>query len=86
MALLKEDGSLDIERINNLSFDDFIEEISNFTDEQDEEYWSEVPVCESRAPVKPVILDYSMEEFVKRHGLINADDFINDIKKKYGVK
>ena len=40
MALLKEDGSLDIERINQLPIEEYMEEVGNFTNEQRKEYYS----------------------------------------------
>lgn len=39
MVLLKEDGSLDVERINKLPLDERLEEIGRFTREQVEEYF-----------------------------------------------
>ena len=38
MALLKEDGSLDIERINKLPLEEYMEEIGGLTEEQYKEY------------------------------------------------
>ena len=40
MALLKEDGTLDIERINQLPIEDYMKEVGNFTNEQRKEYYS----------------------------------------------
>ena len=48
MALLKENGSLDIERINNLPFEEHITEIAHFTKAQRKEYISKLPLNESR--------------------------------------
>ena len=44
MALLKEDGSLDVERINKLPYEEKIHEISKLTREQVEEYFSKLPI------------------------------------------
>ena len=38
MALLKEDGSLDIERINKLPIEDYMEEIASLNKKQYNEY------------------------------------------------
>lgn len=46
MALLKENGSLDIERINNLPFEEHITEIAHFTKAQRKEYISKLPLNE----------------------------------------
>ena len=50
MALLKEDGSLDIERINNLPFEEHITEIAHFTKAQRKEYISKLRLNEPRKP------------------------------------
>lgn len=46
MALLKEDGSLDIERINKLPREERMREIGSFTREQFQEYLSKIPLNE----------------------------------------
>ena len=43
MALLKEDGSLDIERINNLPLEEYMEAMGDLTEEQIKEYNSKLP-------------------------------------------
>ena len=40
MALLKEDGSLDIEWLNSLPIDEFTKVYGRLTREQVEEYWA----------------------------------------------
>ncbi len=57
---LKEDGSLDVERINSLPREDKIREIGKFTRKQMEEYLSKLPINESRYPMKIVDVDYKM--------------------------
>lgn len=47
MALLKEDGSLDIERINKLPLEERMKEIGSFTREHFKEYISTIPIDES---------------------------------------
>ena len=44
MALLKKDGSLDVERIQKLPYNEYIHVISNFTKEQYDEYVSRIPI------------------------------------------
>ena len=44
MALLKEDGSLDVDRIRKLPFEDKKRELSRFTREQMNEYVSKIPI------------------------------------------
>lgn len=80
MALLKEDGRLDIERINSLSFDAYMDEMGTLTNEQIEEYLSKLPINESKQPMKAVIV-----ESVEQYG-VDADEFLNKMRKKYGVR
>ena len=79
MALLKEDGSLDIERINNLPFEEYIKEIGTFTPVQDKEYLSKISLNENNEPFHVVEVDCTMEEDVKRNGLVDAEDFLNNM-------
>lgn len=80
MALIKEDGSLDIERINKLSLEEWMQEIGNLTDKQFNEYNSKCPMNESKEPVRPVVVDYTLEEDIERNKIVNADDLINKLR------
>ena len=86
MALLKEDGSLDIERINKLPYEDFVDEIRNMTDGQYNEFISKLPLNESYEPTEIMYVDYTMEEDVEKNGLVNADDFFSKIRNKHNMK
>ena len=57
MALLKEDGSLDIERINKLPLEEYMEEMGTLTQEQVKEYISKLPINTSLY-VKDFILSF----------------------------
>lgn len=85
MALLKEDGSLDIERINKLPLEEYMEEMGTLTQEQVKEYISKLPVNESKEPIQPIVVDYTLEEELKR-GAVIAEDFLNKQREKYGLK
>lgn len=65
-TLLKEDGSLDVERINSLPREDKIREMGKFTREQMKEYISKMPINESHEPVKVIKVDYKMEDLLAR--------------------
>ena len=80
MALLKEDGSLDVERINSLQFEEYMNEMGTLTKEQVEEYLSKMPIQEAKTPMKVKVVE-SIEKFG-----VDADDFINNMRKKYGIK
>jgi hypothetical protein len=64
MEYLKEDGSLDVERIRKLPHDEKCRVIGRFTREQVEEYFSKCPVC--HGPIKPVKVNYKMEDLLAK--------------------
>ena len=78
MALLKEDGSLDIERINNLPYEEYMDEMGTLSEEQIEEYISKLPPDESIEPMKAVEVNYRMEE-----DGVEASVFIKRMREKY---
>lgn len=78
MALLKEDGSLDVERIQKLPYNEYIHEISNFTKEQYDEYVSKIPINESQGTVIPIVVE-DVDEYLKNNGYVNAWDVINKL-------
>lgn len=79
MALLKEDGSLDIERINGLQFEDYLDEMGTLTKEQVEEYLSMIPINESTIPMKAIVV-----ESIEKYG-VDADDFLNNMRETISV-
>lgn len=81
MALLKEDGSLDIERINKLPLKEYMEEMGTLTQEQVKEYNSKLPVNESQKPMQAIKVDWLKEE----EG-VDADEIINKIGKRCDKK
>ena len=78
MALLKEDGSLDIERINKLPINERLEEIGNLTKEQVEEYFAKAPIKESNTPITPIKVDYKMEDLLAK-GCATAEQILKII-------
>ena len=79
MVYLKEDGSLDIDKINNLPEKEYMDEISNLSEEQFNEYLYSLPINESLIPFQPNRVNCSMEEYVEKYHLVNADELINKI-------
>lgn len=77
MALLKEDGSLDIERINKLPIEEYMEVIGELTETQYKEYLSKIPLKESKETTKAVLVNYLMEE-----DGVDAEEVINNIGRK----
>ena len=85
MALLKEDGSLDIERINQLPIEEYIQEIESLNEEQYKDYFSRLPINKSKQCTKAIEVDYTLEEELER-GSVIAEDFLNKQREKYCKK
>ena len=54
MEYLKEDGSLDVERIDNLPLEEYEKVIGALTQEQYRDYVSKQPINESIGPIRVV--------------------------------
>ena len=62
MVYLKEDGSLDIERINNLPVEEYMKVISALSDEQCKYYDTMTPVNEKRPLSQGLVVDYGFDD------------------------
>lgn len=82
MVPLKEDGSLDIEYINSLPLDEYMNVMGELTRDQVEEYISKLPPDTSREPVRAIEVDYELDDELKR-GSVLADELIDRLRKKY---
>ena len=78
MVPLKEDGSLDIERINSLPLEDYMYMMSNLTDEQLAEYRSKLPIKETRNSETPIKVDYGFDD--PRSG-VDAEKYLAQKRK-----
>lgn len=85
MVLLKEDGSLDMERINKLPINEWMNLMGDLTDEQFKEYQKKCPINEGLNSVMIHESNCTMEEDMEKAGFIKATDMINNLKKKYGI-
>ena len=72
---LKEDGSLDIERINSLPLYEFSEVIGSLSASQRKYYFSNLPILEGRQHTKPVKF-YSYDELIKKGLGVDIDDYL----------
>lgn len=86
MVLLKEDGSLDIERINRLPIDDYMEVVGGFTEKQYNDFFTKQPINEGKEPVKVILVEDTIEKDAERCGMVNFDEFINKMREKYGLR
>lgn len=80
MIYLKEDGSLDVERISNLPIEEKLDVIGKFTRLQQREYFSHFPINESNRHIKPAKLNYTLEDLLARGGATH-EQVMNKIRK-----
>lgn len=80
MEFFKENGELDVERINNLPIEEYMEVIGGLTDEQYKEYCSNLPVTGTKEPVRAIVVDYTLEDELAR-GCVLAEEFMNNLRK-----
>ena len=86
MVFLKEDGSLDIERINQLPIEEYMKMIGGLTDEQYHFYVSTLPINTDHQPAKAIVVDYSMEDEIKRGTAVDADELLKRLRKEIGLE
>ena len=79
MVYLKEDGSLDVEKIRKLQLEEKMKVIHSLTKEQKKEYWDKVPCVEG--PPKVIKVDYPMEQ-----DGVDAFEFLKKMRQKYEHK
>ena len=65
MVFLKEDGSLDVERINKLPLEEFTKKIALMDEDEYKEFVSKQIINESQEPIKTIDVNYTLEEDIK---------------------
>ena len=75
MALLKEDGSLNIEWTNKLPIEEHLKVVTSLSDNQLKEYGSKQPINESKNYPRSTYTDKPMEEWG-----VDAMEFLNKLK------
>lgn len=85
MALLREDGSLDVERINRLPYEEYILEIHRLTKVQRKEYDSKLPINESHTPKRAIVVN-SIDDELNSGKWVDARDFIDKMREKCNTK
>ena len=76
MVFLKEDGSLDVEKINNLPIEEYWDVMGELTETQIMEYNSKLPLNESNEPMKALIVTKPIEQYG-----VDADEVLNNLKE-----
>ena len=79
MEYLKEDGSLDVERIKNLPLEEYMDAMGNLTQEQVKEYVSTLPVEKTYERMPPKVVD------VEDMG-VPADEVLNKLRESLGIE
>lgn len=81
MVLLKEDGGLDIERINQLPFEEYMKEMGSLTEAQVNEYLSVLPINESNELVQAVEVEYTLRDELEQGAVIASDYIKNKVRE-----
>lgn len=76
---LKEDGSLDVEKIDKLPLKEWLLAMGNLTENQAQEYLSKQPHRETHGPITPIKIDWDIMEIG-----VDATEFLENEIKKYG--
>lgn len=84
--ILKEDGSLNVELINKLPIEEYMETMGDLTQEQIKEYLCKTPINESKESMRAIQVDYTIEEEIALKGSVFIEDFINKEREKYEKK
>ena len=85
MVFLKDDGSLDIERLNALPIEEHMKMVGELSDEQLDQYKSTFPENDGTHHTIPIIVDYTLEDEIKRGGVI-LKDYLKEKMRKYGIE
>lgn len=84
MIPLKEDGSLDIKRLNKLPHKERMEVISMLSESQFLSYCSTIKITENnQRPIRAKVVNYTMEDLIKRGEGVEAFSFLDNLGKKY---
>lgn len=82
MVFLKEDGSLDIERINKLPVEEHMNMLGELTSKQWDYYVSTWPINESNNCPRNIIIDYTMEDEIKRGTGVDIEEYLKKWKNE----
>lgn len=75
---LKEDGSVDVYKIQGLPLKEHAQALCSLTYEQYKEYLSKIPLKESKGVITPIYYN-SLEKFLEDTEAVNAWDVINNL-------
>lgn len=81
--IFKEDGSLNVELINKLPLEEYMETMADLTQEQVKEYLCKTPINESKESMRAIPVDYTIEEEIALKGSVIIQNFIHKEREKY---
>lgn len=81
LKYIKEDGRLNVEKIRHLPIDEKMKVMGQMTQEQIDEYWSKIPIYESKNVSIKITGKYKM-----RNRGVGAFEVLEKIRKAYERK
>lgn len=85
----KEDGSFDIKQITELPIEERMRIVNYLSDDQYHQYierLSLMPINEGIKHTEAIIVDYSMEDEIKRGTSIDIEEYLAKKRKELGLK
>ena len=73
--------TVDIERIDNLPLLEYYDMLGDLSESQIEEYSAKLPINESKLPLQSTKVDFTIAEGIENGILVDAEDFINKLRK-----
>ena len=81
MIPLKEDGTVDVEKIDNLSSEEYLHVLENMTQEQYRYYSDHGPINKGgNAPTKAIKVNYTLEEAIEKGIIVDATEHIKKLR------
>ena len=81
MVFLKEDGNLDINHINKLPLNEYMEVIGDLSEEQYNYYLSKTPINEGHQQTK-VVEFLPLNEMIEKGIGVDADILLNNLREE----
>ena len=81
MIYLKEDGCLDVDKINNLPIEEYMEAIGDLTEEQYKFYLSKTTINDEKQQTK-VVDFWPLNEVIEKGIGVDADILLNNLREE----
>lgn len=81
---LKQDGTVDVEKIDNMPSDEYLHVLEAMTQEQYQYYSDNSPANKgNNGPSKAIPVNYTLEEALEKGWLVDANKHIQELRDKY---